>query len=61
MEWRRGGEGQVQTVPQAALEAKLGRKLTLGDTFETPTGKWKVLKIGDGTYTVEKTSWGLSN
>ena len=57
MEWRRDGAGQSQTVPQAALETKLGRKLSIGDTFQTPTGNWKVLHIGDGTYTVEKQGW----
>jgi len=46
--------GQTQTVPQDALEKKVGRKLQLGDEFTTPIGTWRIIKIGDGTYTVEK-------
>ena len=47
-------EGQVQTVPQELLEKKIGRKLCLDETFETVSGYWKVLKIDEKTYTVEK-------
>jgi len=46
--------GQVQTVPQDSLEKKVGRKLQVGERFATQTGYWKVLRIGDRTYTVER-------
>jgi hypothetical protein len=48
--------GQVQTVPQYALEKKLGRDTPLGlnEEFKTAIGIWRVIHIGDGTYTVEQ-------
>ena len=48
--------GQVQTVPQDMLEKKVGHKLQVGEQFTTPTGYWKVLRIGEDTYTVERMS-----
>ncbi len=35
--------GQTQTVPRDILEKKVGRKLSLKDTFTTKTGTWKVV------------------
>ncbi len=37
--------GQTQTVPRDILEQKLGRTITLGDTFTTKTGTWKVIDM----------------
>ena len=37
--------GQTQTVPRTILEKKLERKLSLGDTFTTKTGTWKVANV----------------
>lgn len=45
---------QVQTVPQNMLEQKVGHKLSVDETFETKTGRWKVIAIGEKTYTVER-------
>lgn len=51
------GGAYTQTVPQALLEKKVGRKLQLREEFTTPTGCWRVVALcGDGkdSYTVEK-------
>jgi hypothetical protein len=48
---------EVQTVSWKALEAKLGRKLKVGDEFTTIVGYWRVLdtnKDGKDLYVVEK-------
>jgi len=37
--------GQTQTVPRNILEEKLGRKISLSDTFTTKTGTWKVIDV----------------
>jgi len=47
-------QNQIQIVPQILLETKLGKKLSLNDSFVTKTGTWKVIRIGVETYTVEK-------
>lgn len=36
-------DGQVQAVPRAIMEEKLDKKLSLGDTFTTKTGIWKIV------------------
>ncbi len=36
-------ESQSQTVARNVLEEKVGRKLSLGDTFVTKTGTWKIV------------------
>ncbi len=48
-------QNQVQTVPQALLEKKLGKKLGNNEEFKTKLGTWKVIAIGSETYTVELT------
>lgn len=35
--------GQVQIVSRGTLEEKLDKKLSLGDTFTTKTGTWKII------------------
>lgn len=53
--------GEIQSVPQQALEKKLGRKLSKGDTFITKVGTWKVIdmyRYDKETYTVEKIADG---
>ena len=37
--------GQTQTVPRDILEKKVGRKLSLKDTFTTKTGTWQVIDV----------------
>ena len=51
--------GQTQTVPRDILEAKVGRKLSIRDTFTTKTGTWEVIDSpvadnGADMLTVEK-------
>lgn len=49
--------GQEQTVPIDKLDKKVGHVLVKGETFQTPTGCWKVVDIGRNganTYTVER-------
>ena len=41
--------GQTQTVPRKILEERLGRKLSLGETFTTKAGTWKVIDVGVDT------------
>jgi hypothetical protein len=48
---------QEQTVAAEVLDKKVGRKLRLGEIFETPSGKWKVVDTDRGgidSYTVRK-------
>jgi len=44
---------QRQTVSEEQLEKKAGRRLSVGDTFETPTGTWKVVATVGHKLTVE--------
>lgn len=44
--------GVVQALPYDVLEKKLGRRLSVGDTFETKTGTWKVVSVGESVYKI---------
>ena len=51
--------GQIQTVPRDILEKKVGKKLSLKDTFTTKTGTWQVIDVtvgegGEDILVVEK-------
>lgn len=45
--------GQRQYVLCSTLEAKVGKKLSIGEQFTLPTGTWKVVSIDDTRYFVE--------